>query len=490
MIKKFLWLEWKAFFRSASMGTNLAMKILMGFLAVYFMAIFLVLGVSTYFIIEEMNLSPIETVNKFMIYYLVADLTFKLLLQKIPVINIRPLLVTPIKRGTIVNFALGKMLVSFFNAIHWFFFLPFSIVMLVKGYDGLSVALWFVGMMALVYANNFLNILLNDKDYLFIIFLALLAGFGGLQYYKLFDVTDYTFVFFDKVFNTVWMAALPLAFLVGLYVVTFKYLVKAMYFDTGLSVKREQAKTEQFEWLDKFGNMGTFLKNDIRLIKRNKRSKMTIVMSVLFLFYGLLFFTQSIEAYDNPFMHMFAGIFVTGGFLFTFGQFVPSWDSAYYNLMMTQNIPYKGYLESKWWLIVIATGISTILASFYLYFGLHIYLMIVVGAIYNIGFNSHLVLLGGAYTKTPVDLSSSKAAFGDKKAFNAKTMLISLPKLLLPMLLYGIGHVFFSPEVGLVLVALTGVVGFIFRDKVFAKIEKVYKTEKYSTIQAYKQNNN
>ena len=69
-------------------------------------------------------------------------------------------------------------------------------------------------------------------------------------------------------------------------------------------------------------------------------------------------------------------------------------------------------------------------------------------------------------------------------------MLITLPKLLLPMLLYGIGYVFFTPEVGLVLVALTGVVGFIFRDKVFAKIEKVYKTEKYSTIQAYKQNNN
>ncbi len=60
-------------------------------------------------------------------------------------------------------------------------------------------------------------------------------------------------------------------------------------------------------------------------------------------------------------MHIFAGIFVSGGFLFTFGQFVPSWDSSYYQLMMTQNIPYKGYLSSKWWLIVIATFVSTII---------------------------------------------------------------------------------------------------------------------------------
>jgi len=71
-------------------------------------------------------------------------------------------------------------------------------------------------------------------------------------------------------------------------------------------------------------------------------------MSFLFIFYGLLFFTNSIEAYNNPAMHVFAGIFVSGGFLFTFGQFVPSWDSAYYPLMMSQNISYRQYLTSKW----------------------------------------------------------------------------------------------------------------------------------------------
>jgi hypothetical protein len=48
-----------------------------------------------------------------------------------------------------------------------------------------------------------------------------------------------------------------------------------------------------------------------------------------------------------------------------------------------------------------------------IYFGWQTYLTIVVGGIYN-GVNSQLVLLGGAYTKTPIDLSSGKGAFGDK----------------------------------------------------------------------------
>jgi multisubunit Na+/H+ antiporter MnhC subunit len=137
--------------------------------------------------------------------------------------------------------------------------------------------------------------------------------------------------------------------------------------------------------------------------------------------------------------------------------------------------------------MVIGTFIATIIASFYLYFGWQVYLTIVVGAIYNIGINSHLVLLGGAYTKTPIDLSSGKGAFGDKKAFNVKTMLISLPQLGLPILLYWVGTSLANATVGLALVAIVGVIGFALRNPVFSLIEKIYKSEKYATIEAYKQ---
>ena len=89
-----------------------------------------------------------------------------------------------------------------------------------------------------------------------------------------------------------------------------------------------------------------------------------------------------------------------------------------------------------------------------------VYLTIVVGAIYNIGVNSSLVLLGGAFTKTPIDLNSGKGAFGDKKAFNAKTMLITLPQLILPVALYWLGSYLMNANLGLALVASVGVLGF------------------------------
>jgi hypothetical protein len=457
--------------------------------AVYFGALFLALGFGSFYIIKEnMAQDPLVVVSKYALYYMVFDLLMRLFLQKIPVINIRPLLTLPIKRSMIVNFALGKTALSFFNILHAFFFIPFSIMLLINDYNPVTVIFWHLGMMALIYCNNFLNILINSKDWMFVVLIALLAGMGITQYYQLFDITDYTSVFYYGFYSTYYMFIIPIALLAGLWYISFTFFYKNLYLDTGLKGKHEVAETQDYTWLNKFGTLGTFLKNDIKLIRRNKRSKMTIFMSVMFLFYGLLFMTGSIEMYDNSYMKIFAAIFVTGGFMFTFGQFVPSWDSAYYPLMMSQNIQYREYISSKWWLVVIGTAISALLASFYLYFGVDTYLIILAGAVYNIGFNSHLVLLGGAYIKTPIDLASSKQAFGDKKAFNIQGLLLTLPKLVLPIVLFLLGNLI-SPMAGYGFVAGAGILGFAFRNKVFSMIEKVYKTEKYKTLAAYKQKN-
>lgn len=487
MFKKFLMLEWKAFFRSASFGKNLALKILMGFGAVYFAVMFIGLGFLAFYGLKESFPDPLIVINKYLIYYFIFDLIIRLMLQKIPVMNIRPLLTLPIKSSTIVNFSLGKTYLSFFNFLHAFLFLPFAIILMVEGYDVTSVILWLFSIVAFLYINNFLNILLNNKDKLFVIFFVMVIAIGASQYYEVFDITVYTGSFFQGLFDKSWMIAIPLLVLILLYFVTFNYLKSNLYLDAGLASKHDIATTENLVWLNQFGVMGTFLKNDIKLIKRNKRSKTTIFMSILFLFYGLLFYSGGIESYDNPAMHMFAGVFVSGGFLITFGQFVPSWDSSYYALMMTQNISYRDYLNSKWWLMTIATGITAVIASFYLYFGLHIYLMILAGAIYNIGVNSSLVLLGGAFTKTPIDLSSAKGAFGDKKAFNVKTLLISIPQLLGPMAFYALGYYLINPTAGLLFVVLAGILGLAFKNKAFDMIVRIYKKEKYATLESYKQ---
>lgn len=487
MFKHFLYLEWKSFSRASSYKMNLAMKIIMGFVAVIYGFIILSLGISVFYLLQKGGYEPLSTINKFLIYWLAFDLMIKYFLQKSPIIQLKPLMTLPVPKNKIVSFLLGKSAISFFNFYPALFFIPFSIVLCKNGYSFFGVVGWHVAMFSLSYANCYLNLLINNKNSVFIAVASVMTILGGLQYFEYFDITIYTASVFQQFYHIPLLGIALLILPAVLYFYNFQHYKNTLKLDESIQKKEVKIKVENFTWLDRFGILGAFLKNDIKLLLRNKRSKSTIMISVLFLFYGLLIFRG--DAYSAQSWKLFAGLFVTGGFLFTFGGLVPSWDSAYYPLMMSQNIKYREYLESKWWLMVFATSISIILASFYIYLGWEIYLAIVVAGIYNIGVNSHLVLLGGAYVKTPIDLTSGKNPFGDKKAFNLKTILVSLPKVVLPIIIFIIFQKLHSITAGYIAVGLLGILGLAFRNTVFKMVEKIYKYEKHATLAAYKEKN-
>ncbi len=181
MITHFITLQWKSFWRSASMSSGLFMKLFMGFWALWFIVMMGSGGVGAFFLIEEkLNLDPLVVINELMVYWIVMDLIFRYALQKMPVINIKPLLILPFNKRKIVSFAFGKTIFSFFNIIHAFFFIPFSVVLVQQDYPIANVLLWNIGLIALIYSSNFLNIILNKKDNLIFIIGGVLALCIGL----------------------------------------------------------------------------------------------------------------------------------------------------------------------------------------------------------------------------------------------------------------------------------------------------------------------
>jgi hypothetical protein len=490
MFLRLLQLQWKSYRRSSAFTSGVVTSIFYLFGMLYFIAMFTLLGFGSFYLIDgDMGVDPLIFINKYMVYGTSFWVVWRYFIQKMPVLNVKALLSLPVKENTIVHYALGRTIFSFFNISNAFFFVPFSIVLVNNGYPITQVLSWHFAIIAIVFCTNYINILINDRNDVFYTVATVLILFAGLQYYDVFDITQHMGPVFDSFYNNPIYTLIPWLILILLYRSTFTHFKHRMYLDSGLQEVKKEAQNLQLGWLNRFGRTAIFVKNDIKLILRNKRSKMTIWVSIGFLFYGLLFFTDSSGGlYNAPVWKIFAGIFVTGGFLFTFGQYVPSWDSSYYPLMMSQNIVYREYLNAKWAMITIATLVSTVLGSFYIILGWDVYAAILTGAIYNIGVNGHLVLLSGAYIKTPIDLTSTTKPFGDKQAFNAKTLLLSLPKLFLPMILYFIGSLFGGEWVGYMTVAFTGLLGFFLKNKVFNWIETLYKVEKHKTLEAYKQN--
>ena len=92
MFQKFLYLEWKSFFRSASFKMNLAVKISLGIAGAFYGSLILFLGVAAFFMLQEEGKEPLVTVNKFLVYWLVFDLVVKYFLQQSPILKIKPFL--------------------------------------------------------------------------------------------------------------------------------------------------------------------------------------------------------------------------------------------------------------------------------------------------------------------------------------------------------------------------------------------------------------
>jgi len=154
-------------------------------------------------------------------------------------------------------------------------------------------------------------------------------------------------------------------------------------------------------------------------------------------------------------------------------------------MLMSQNIPYRKYLESKWYLMVVAVVASFILSTPYLYFGYKIYSMIAAGALFNIGLNSFITLYGGVLNRVPVELNVKAKAFSNTQGFNPTQLLIALPKMAGPMLIFYLPYKFINFEAGILALALSGILGLVFKNFFLNQIEKVYQKGKYKTIAAF-----
>ena len=266
------------------------------------------------------------------------------------------------------------------------------------------------------------------------------------------------------------------------YRLNFKQLRNQVYLDEAIASKVEEAKSVDLSWTDRLGDVAPFIKNDIRLIWRNKRTKTVFLMSFLLLLYGLFFFTSDVYKDMKPLL-MFASLFITGGFTLNYGQFIPAWDSAHYKMLMSQSFRYRKFLESKWVLMVSMTSILYLLSFPYLYFGVDIFLMITAGAIFNIGFNSLFLLYAGSFNRKRIDLT--KSAFGNTQGTSATQFLVIIPLMLFPMLLFWGFDAFVGYNSGFIAVASVGVLAFVFKNTLMNFIEKKYIRDKYAMINAF-----
>ena len=196
MVRQFAKFEWKQFFRSPYWQKSIALNVLLVFLGLYFIAVFFGLGISIYPLLKKQfpESDPLILVNGFLFYWFLGDLMLRFFLQKLPVMNIKPMLTLPIKKSSILHYVLGKSAVSFFNFLPLFAVIPFGIILMSQNYETATVLSWMLLMFVFSMIINFLNFIIESKsaetELSFLPIILLGSVLFAINYFEILSLTD------------------------------------------------------------------------------------------------------------------------------------------------------------------------------------------------------------------------------------------------------------------------------------------------------------
>jgi len=235
MIKHFLNLEWKQYFRSSYWQTGIALKIVMLLFALYFLVVFLSIGIGGYYLLKKQfpDQDPLKIVNSLLVFAILGDLIFRYLMQKLPVMNIKPMLTLPIKKTKLAHYVLGKSAFSFFNIMPLFFYIPFALVLIKEGYQIQGVLGWLIAMLFIILTVNYLNFLINKNNKAFWFIAISTIALIAMQRFNVFDVKIYSQKIFDALVANPILAIVPFGMAILFYVLDFRLLKDKLFLDEG-----------------------------------------------------------------------------------------------------------------------------------------------------------------------------------------------------------------------------------------------------------------
>ncbi|MCE7994948.1 MAG: hypothetical protein HEP71_23425 [Roseivirga sp.] len=482
MIKDFLSHGFLQVRRSPVWAKSLITNLMLGLFGLMMVIYMLLLGVFLHKVADglEGEFFPgsgrIEIITRFLVYYFGFEFIIRFFLQNTPVLFIQPYLHLPLKKGKIIHFMLRKSMVSVFNLLSLLLLIPFGLIVV---YPEMGIGAffgWTAAVFGLSLFNHFLGIYfkkkLNDQPNLMLILISVMLGVTIVEYFNIFEFSAVSVWIFAQFLEVPALSLIPVVLAIGFYQLNFLYLKNNTYPDEISSRKASRSKfSGDFAFLRRFGKIGEMVALELKMILRHKRPRMTLVFSGILLLYGLFFYTQD-DFTEMSFIFIFAGIFVTGAFFINHGQFLLSWQSGDFDFLLTRNVSFRQYLESKYWLFVAVSCIAFVLSIGYVYFGWKIVAINFAACLFNIGINIPIVMRLSMFNPKKIDLNRG-AAF-NYEGMGAAQWLIGIPVLLLPYVLYLPFTLAGYENYGIMAVGVGGIIGFAFHKYVLGLLTEAF----------------
>ncbi len=285
--------------------------IVVGFLAIEFLALGTFLG----WIAAKEDVP--EMIFIVMFFLLIIDFGGRFATQQTPLMLVKPYLLTPISKYTAIECFLISQVLDLGNLLWMVVFLPYAFIVWCGGLSGWAT----IGLLCLLH----LMVVINSQWYLLVRtlvnqhilwWLLPAAVYGAIILPIIFlpdAVADQVFDFIDEeIFEPYalsWWAFLVLAIIFcGFFAVNRQLQMHLIYNEVSKKENTKMKHVSEFQALNRFGQIGEYLKLEIKSTMRNKAIRSRFIQGVCF----ISFFSLAIsfgDIYNGNFSRTFLGFY-------------------------------------------------------------------------------------------------------------------------------------------------------------------------------------
>jgi Family of unknown function (DUF5687) len=484
--------QWKSFWRSLSAGKGVAIQIFSGFIGLYLLSVAVILGFHLQSIIEKISPGTdiIVTFCGFIFYYFAIDIILRFLFQDLPVLSIKPYLIQRIRRSELIRFLNIRSLFNIFNLLPIIFFSPFILSAIGTKFGNITTAGFLTSIAFLTIASNYLIIYLKRKmvlnNWWLAGFFILCTAFGFADHFNLFSLSKISVLFFSVFLTHPWYCVFPIFLAMLAFTNNYRFLLGNLYLED-MEGKQKRKLGSSYTFLDRYGLTGELISLDLKLIWRNKRPRTMLLYSVIFIFYGFIFYKPDVFGKPSHFWSLlFGALFVTGLAVFNYGSFLFAWQSSYFEGLMSANLSLKSYLKAK---CILMTGMSSALFLMSTIYGILDFRLIFIQLacyLYIIGVNIILLIYLATWNYKGMDLS--KSSMMNYQSSGIVQWLFTLSLFVGPFLIYFGFYYLINPWAGIWALGIVGFGSLLLRDWWIGLIVKGFNRRKYLILRGFREN--
>lgn len=389
-----------------------------------------------------------------------VDFWLRFVVQDTPANQARPYSLLPISKKFLMRRYLVRAGLSWGNLFWGFFLVPFAFLSVFPVF-GLGATMgWLIGWWLIFVLNGYIYLffraLCMRKMLWILVPLAIHAGICLIAFLPDHNVLDMpcTYLMYDFALWKVIPFLAVLALIVIAFLANERLQGRILYEEVGKKEEVKVGSTSQWNFLNRYGVFGEYLKLEIKLRLRNKMPRMQFftLIFLMALMSGLLYFT---DIYDNDFMKSFICMYDYVALGMTSLITIMCYEGNYMDLLMSRKQGILDLLTTKYILnsallfipLLLTTPLMIIgKISVWLDLG---YFFFTIGVLYPVTFQM------AVYNKETLPLNAKLTG----KQGNSKQNIVSMVLMFGPLLLERLSVTLLGPVYGYMVLIALGLVG-------------------------------